>query len=114
MEETIKLLDKTLDQHYVRWSFKIVEVAVDAVQNADFKLYLPGKQSERVNVKAVRRIMMRGWRSSLRTRTMKTCTFSQRWICNNFNCAQQCKICLGWGRDACSVLSVQGSLASTV
>ena len=33
MEETIKLLDKTLDQHYVRWSFKIVEVAVDAVQN---------------------------------------------------------------------------------
>ena len=38
MEETIKLLDKTLDQHYVRWSFEIVERAVDSVQKADSQL----------------------------------------------------------------------------
>ena len=73
----------------------------------------PGKRSEQEKDKAGRRIMMRGWRSSLRMRMMKMFTFSQRWFLNNFNCVQRV-VCQGWGRDACSVLSVQGSLAPSV
>ena len=50
----------------------------------------PGKRSEQEKDKAGRRIMMRGWRSSLRMRMMKMFTFSQRWFLNNFNCV--CKV----------------------
>ena len=32
MEETIKLLDKTLDQHYVRWSFEVEKDSLDSGQ----------------------------------------------------------------------------------
>ena len=32
MEETIKLLDKTLDQHYVRWSFEVEKGSLDSGQ----------------------------------------------------------------------------------
>ena len=93
MEETIKLLDKTLDQHYVRWSFEVENGSLDtdSGQCKVLKKSESGKQSERVNDKAGKRIMMKGWRSSLRTRMMRMCTFSQRWK-NYFNYAYHKKI----------------------